>query len=196
MIKIQGFILSVIALTFSTAMVLKEKPPVVQAEAAEQIKWYTFEQAVELMKKEKKKIFIDVYTDWCGWCKVMDQKTFTDPTIAKLLNENFYPVKFDAEQRQDVSFNGTTFKFVENGRSGYHQLAASLLNNQLSYPNFVFLTEEFRIVPVVAGYTSLPGYQKPEQFHLYLSYVSEGHYSTMKIDEYSKVYKSPYTALK
>src|SRR3954454_9110641 len=84
------------------------------------VKWMSFEQAVEKSKSEKRKIFIDVYTDWCGWCKVMDQKTFTDPAVAKLLNEKFYAVKFNAEQRDDVKFHDTTFKFIENGRSGYH----------------------------------------------------------------------------
>src|SRR6187402_1829141 len=70
------------------------------------VKWMSFEEAVEKSKTEKRKIFIDVYTDWCGWCKVMDKNTFTDPNVAKILNEDFYPVKFDAEQRENVVFNG------------------------------------------------------------------------------------------
>lgn len=156
------------------------------------VKWLTFEEAVEKSKVEKKKIFIDVYTDWCGWCKVMDKNTFTDPKIAQLLNEKYYPVKFDAEQKQDVVFRGTTFKFIESGRSGYHQLAAALLNNQMSYPNFVFLNEEFQIVPLISGYSSLPGYRKPEEFHLYLSFVAEERFKTQNVDEFKKSYKSPY----
>ncbi|HNT51001.1 MAG TPA: DUF255 domain-containing protein, partial [Cyclobacteriaceae bacterium] len=94
------------------------------------VKWMTFEEAVEKSKTEKRKIFIDVYTDWCGWCKVMDKNTFTDPKIASLLNEKFYAVKFDAEQTADVNFRGTTFKFVPYGNKGSHQLAMALLNNQ------------------------------------------------------------------
>src|SRR5438045_724912 len=95
------------------------------------VKWMSFEEAVAKSKTEKRKIFIDVFTDWCGWCKVMDKNTFPDPEIAKLLNEKFYPVKFDAEQTADVVFRGSTFKFVSQGNRGYHQLAAALLNNQL-----------------------------------------------------------------
>jgi uncharacterized protein YyaL (SSP411 family) len=49
----------------------------------EAVNWVTFEQAVELSKKDKRKVFIDVYTDWCGWCKVMDKNTFSDPKVAK-----------------------------------------------------------------------------------------------------------------
>jgi thiol:disulfide interchange protein len=110
-----------------TAMTFIEKPP-----AEGTVKWITFEEAVKKSKVEKRPVFIDVYTDWCGWCKVMDKNTFNDPEVATLLNEKFYAVKFDAEQKEDVVFNGTTFKFVPSGSKGYHQLAAALLNNQLS----------------------------------------------------------------
>jgi len=152
------------------------------------VKWMTFEEAVEKSKTEKRKIFIDVYTDWCGWCKVMDKNTFTDPKIASLLNEKFYAVKFDAEQTADVNFRGTTFKFVPYGNKGSHQLAMALLNNQMSYPNFVFLDEEFRIIPVIQGYQSLPGYRKPEDFHIFVSYVHGDFYKTKLIQDYQKEY--------
>jgi thioredoxin-related protein len=161
-------------------------------EGAEAVKWMTFEEAVEKMKTEKRKIFIDVYTDWCGWCKVMDKNTFTEANIAKLLNEKFYPVKFDAEQTADVVFNGTTFKFIPYGNKGVHQLAAALLNNQLSYPNFVFLDEDFHIVPIYSGMTSVPGYKRPEEFHIFLSFVSDESYKKVNISDYQKTYKSPY----
>lgn len=161
--------------------------------AVSPVKWLTFEEAVEKSKVEKRKIFIDVYTDWCGWCKVMDKNTFTDPKIAKLLNEKFYPVKFDAEQTADVTFRGTTFKFVPYGNKGSHQLAMALLNNQMSYPNFVFLDEEFRIIPIIQGYTSLPGYRKPEEFHIFVDFISGDFYKTIGLEDYQKEYKSPYT---
>src|SRR5210317_2561338 len=70
------------------------------------IHWLSFEQAVELQTQEgnSKKIFIDVYTDWCGWCKKMDKNTFNHPVIAELLNTKFYAVKFDAESKEPVNF--------------------------------------------------------------------------------------------
>jgi len=157
------------------------------------VKWMTFEEAVEKSKTEKRKIFVDVFTDWCGWCKVMDKNTFPDAEVAKLLNEKFYPVKLNAEQTNDVVFRGTTFKFVSQGRGGYHQLAAALLNGQMSYPNFVFLDEEFRIIPIYQSSTSLPGYKKPEEFHPFLSFVGSDAYQKMNINEYQKGYKSPYS---
>ncbi|MFZ6012948.1 MAG: thioredoxin family protein [Bacteroidota bacterium] len=150
------------------------------------VQWMTFEEAVAKSKTEKRKIFIDVYTDWCGWCKVMDKNTFNDPQVATILNEKFYPVKFNAEQQEDVVYNGTTFKFVANGRSGYHQLAAALLNNQLSYPTVVFLDEEFKIIQ------PLPGYRKAPEFHQIAQFIGEDHYKTTKWDDWQAQYKSPY----
>ncbi|MBX2962353.1 MAG: DUF255 domain-containing protein [Cyclobacteriaceae bacterium] len=150
------------------------------------VKWLTFEEAVEKSKTEKRKIFIDVYTDWCGWCKVMDKNTFSEAKIAKILNEQFYPVKFNAEQREDVVFAGNTFKFIESGRNGYHQLAASLLNNQLSYPTVVFLDEEFGMIQPV------PGYQKPEEFHKMVQFIGEDHYKSISWKDWQTRYKTPY----
>jgi thioredoxin-related protein len=189
--KYSTAVLLFLVLPFITGLNTVSIPPV-----DVQIEWITFEQAVERSKKEKRKIFIDVFTDWCGWCKVMDKKTFSDPEVAKLLNEKFYAVKFNAEQREDVVFNGTTFKYVESARGQYHQLAASLLNNNLSYPNFVFLTEEFKYATIFPGQPSLPGFRKPEEFHIFLSFVGNDHFKKMKFEEYQKIYQSPYTPAK
>jgi thioredoxin-related protein len=150
------------------------------------VKWLTFEQAVEKSKTEKRPIFIDVYTDWCGWCKVMDKNTFNDVQVSKLLNEKFYAVKFNAEQHEDVVFQGTTFKFVPSGGKGYHQLAAALLNNQLSYPTVVFLNEDFAMIQ------PLPGYKKADEFHKIAQFIGEGYYKTVKWDAFQNQYKSPY----
>lgn len=149
-----------------------------------QVNWLTFEEAVEANKKEPKKIFIDVYTDWCGWCKVMDKNTFNHPEIAAYLNENFYPVKLNAEQKEDIIFNGHTFKFVPTGGKGYHELAASLLNGKLSYPTVVFLDEEFSIIQ------PLPGYHKPEQFDPILKFIGGGSYKNVAWEDFQKNYKS------
>ncbi|MCE2731807.1 MAG: DUF255 domain-containing protein [Cyclobacteriaceae bacterium] len=150
------------------------------------VNWLTFEEAVEKAKTEKRPIFIDVYTDWCSWCKVMDKNTFSDPEVAKILNTKFYAVKFDAEQKENVVFNGTTFKFVESGRNGYHELAAALLNNQLSYPTVVFLAEDFSMIQPLAGY------RKADEFHKIVQFIGEGHYKKMKWVDWEKQYQSPY----
>ncbi len=157
-----------------------------QEPSASPVKWMSFEEAIARSKTEKRKIFIDVYTDWCGWCKVMDKNTFSEASVAKILNEKFYPVKFDAEQTNDVVFDGRTFKFIPSGNKGVHELAAALLNNQLSYPTVVFLDEEFKMIQ------PLPGYQKAPEFHRIISFIGEDHFRKMKWSEYQSIYKSPY----
>lgn len=149
-----------------------------------QVQWLTFEEAVAKNKENPKKLFIDVYTDWCGWCKVMDKNTFNHPEIAKYLNENFYPVKLDAEQKEDITFNGHTFKFVASGRKGYHELAASLLNGKLSFPTVVFLDEQLRIIQ------PLPGYHKPEQFDPILRFIGGDSYKDISWEDFQKSYSS------
>jgi thioredoxin-related protein len=150
------------------------------------VKWLTFEEAQAKLKTEKRPVMIDVYADWCGPCKAMDKYTFNDPEVAKLLNEKFYAVKLNAEQKEDIVYDGHTFKFVPSGRTGYHELAAALLNNKLSYPTVVFLNEEFRIIQ------PLPGYRKPPEFHMIVQFFGEGYYKKVKWDEWQKQYKSPY----
>jgi thioredoxin-related protein len=167
-----------------TSMKVDDNRAVISEDMA--VNWMTFEQAVEKSKTEKRKIFVDVYTDWCGWCKVMDKKTFNDPKVARILNENFYPVKFNAEQTEDVVFNGNTFKFVGSGSRGTHQLAAALLNNQLSYPTVVFLDEEFRIIHPLQGFREAP------EFHMIAQFIGEGHYKTQKWADWQVSYKSPF----
>ncbi|GAA5222280.1 thioredoxin family protein [Membranihabitans marinus] len=124
---------------------------------SQEISWLDFEAAVEENDANNKLIFIDVYTDWCGWCKVMDQKTFTDPGVQKFMNENFHMVKLDAEQKESIEFKGKSFEWVNQGRNGIHQLAYSLLQGQMSFPSFVVLDPQYKRVKI------LKGYLKPDQ---------------------------------
>ncbi len=146
--------------------------------SAESIKWYSWEEAHELSKTKPKKIFVDVYTDWCGWCKRMDKTTFQDPEIIKLLNEHFYPVKFNAEQKGEIMFGETTFKFVDQGRRGYHQLAFALLDGRMGYPAFVMLDETFARIMIS------PGYKKAPQLLKELNFAKEEAYKSMSFDDF------------
>ncbi len=145
-----------------------------------EIKWYSWEEAMKMQKTSPKKVFIDVYTSWCGYCNKMDRETFTDDDIIKYINENFYAVKFNAEQKENIEFNGTSFKFVKGGRRGYHQLAQVLLDNRMSYPSFVYLDEEGARIMIS------PGYKTPPMLKKELTFASEEHYKTSKWDSYRK----------
>ncbi|MDR0712108.1 MAG: DUF255 domain-containing protein [Prevotellaceae bacterium] len=158
--------------------------------ATAQIKWYKFEEAVALCKQQPKKIFIDVYTDWCGWCKVYDKNTFGNPEIAEYMNKHFYSVKFNAEGNDTVRFQGHTFTNAtpSNGRRSTHTLASSLLNGKLSYPTVVFLDEQFQVLHVQ------PGYLTPEQFAPFMVYIGDTLYAPGKNtswESFSKDFKWP-----
>ncbi|WP_420315957.1 thioredoxin family protein [Ekhidna sp.] len=150
----------------------------------QEVKWLTFEEAIALHEKEPKKLLIDLYTDWCGWCKVMDRNTYSQEDIATYINENFYPVKFNAEQKESVEFRGHTFNFVAQGRRGVHELAAALTRNKLSYPTTVFMDEELRIIQPIAGYL------KPEQMEPILLFIGGDHFKTIAFEDFKKNHKS------
>jgi uncharacterized protein YyaL (SSP411 family) len=149
------------------------------------VKWYTVEEAFVLTKKEPRKILIDVYTDWCKWCKVMDSDTYSNQVIADYLNKNFYPVKFNAEQKADVTLNGKTYKFLASGNRGYNELAAELLNGQLGYPSVVFLDEQTKMIQPVQGYI------KAKQFDGIIRFIGGNFYKTKKWEEFQAGYSSP-----
>lgn len=118
-------------------------------QAQESIQWMKFEEAIAANAKNPKMILVDVYTDWCGWCKKMDKDTFTDPRVVAHFQTNFYAVKLNAEDTsRKFPFMGKTFTEAE--------MAASMRVN--SYPNFVV------IEPGLQNIAQLPGYREPEAF--------------------------------
>ena len=127
---------------------------------AQEVNWISWEEAAEKVANDKnpKKIFVDVYTDWCGWCKKMDKDTFQNPEVAAYMADKFYMVKFDAEGKDPIQFKGKEFKFVKSGKRGYHELAIELTQGRLSYPTVVFLDADFKLLSPV------PGYQKAAPF--------------------------------
>ncbi|MEO1516574.1 MAG: DUF255 domain-containing protein [Bacteroidota bacterium] len=165
-----------LGLVFVLATAFVDRPDPV--EAKETVKWYTWEEAVEANKKAPKKFMIDIYTSWCGWCKVMDRKTFSDPKIAALLNKEFYPIKLDAEQKEEIIYNDHTFNYVGQGRRGVHTLAYSLLDGQMSYPSIVFMDESVKRIMVSKGF------KNAKDFMQELQYTSGGHYTEKTFEEF------------
>ena len=147
---------------------------------AETINWMSWEEAIEKNKKAQKKIFIDLYTDWCGWCKKMDKSTFVDPDVVKYLNEHFISIKFNAEQKEPITFNEREFKFINAGRRGVHELAYSLLDGRLGYPAFVMLDESN------ARILLSPGYKTPPQIMKELTFAAEEKYKTTSWEDYRR----------
>jgi thioredoxin-related protein len=159
-------------------------PAFAPAEKKEKINWLTFTEAVEACKKKPRKIYIDVYTDWCGWCKKMDKTTFDNEVVAKYMNRKYYAVKLDAEMKDTVVFNGHTFVSTNpNAKGAVHQLAASLLSNKLSYPTSVFLDEEFKMLQPIASYLDA------KTMEMVLKFYGEGANKTTSWEDFQKEFK-------
>ncbi len=152
------------------------------ATSQEKVKWYSIEEAVQLASENPRVLVIDVYTDWCGWCKRMDATTFSDPAVAELMNTHFYPVKLDAEGKEDVVIGDRTFKFVDNGRRGYHEIAAVVTKGRLSYPTISYVDGQGRVLE------ASPGYKTADQFKIYLAYYKEEAYKTKTFQEFADSY--------
>lgn len=147
----------------------------------ETINWMTFEEVALAMEKNPKKIFIDVYTDWCGWCKRMDKKTFSDAKVIKYMNENYYAIKWDAEYKNDVTFNGVSYSNPEPDKMySIHNLTYELatINDQVSFPSLVYLNEEY--IYLVKKATM----QYPDDFMADLKYYGDNIYKTTSYSKY------------
>jgi thioredoxin-related protein len=137
------------------------------------INWLTIEEAEKLASENPRKIFVDIYTDWCGWCKRMDANTFSHPDIVTYINENYYAVKLNAEQTDPITFRGTEY-INENptGRRSSHNFARAVLQGRMSYPSVAFFDEELNLI------TAIPGYREPAQFEPILVFFKDDHYVT------------------
>ena len=150
----------------------------VVAEDSTEIHWMTIDDVQVAMKKQPKKVYMDVYTDWCGWCKVMDRKTFSNPDVIKYMNKNFYAVKFNAERTDSIRFVGKWYAFAPQMRA--NQLAVDLMGGRMSYPTSVILEENFQNPAPIPGYLTVPMMEK------ILKYLAENIYKTVQFPEYEK----------
>lgn len=154
--------------------------------SAQEINWVTLEDAMKLQDKAPKKIMMDVYTSWCGPCKMLDRNTFQNPDVVKYVNENYYAVKFNGEGDDVVVFKGNTFDNPgydparAKKRNSAHQLTGYF---QVSaYPTMLFLDEKGELL------TPLRGYKTPQELELYLKLFKNNDHKGMDSQEKFNVY--------
>lgn len=151
------------------------------------VKWLTLKEAQEKNKTVAKPFIIDIYTDWCGWCKHMMRTTYSNPGIAEYINTHFYAVKFDAETKDTIEYNGKVYKPLSSQPKTPHELAVKFLGEKLSYPSTIFVTNNY-------AYNLLSqGYLDEKQLEPLLVFMVENVWQNSSFDEFSKHFKNTFT---
>lgn len=161
--------------------------------AQAEVNWIHFEELEAKMEKEPRKVLVDVYTKWCGPCKMMMKSTFQDEKVVNYINENYYAVKFNAEGPNPITFKGKQYSNPDydpnrSGRNGTHELTYVIapVNGRVAYPTIVYLDENFKIISPVQGF------MKPKQIEPILKFVGTNAYETTEWNEYQKTFKGTF----
>lgn len=166
--KLRSILFLILMTTFSAKSFSQASP--------DGINWLTISEAEKLAKDEPRKIIVDIYTDWCGWCKRMDASTYKDKQIVEYINKNFYAVKFNAESKTEITFQGKTYTYDPLRRT--NGLCALLMSNSSGYPTTTFLSDKLEVLSVV------PGYQNTEMMRNIVHYFGENAYLKMDWNKY------------
>ncbi len=150
------------------------------------VKWLDLKKAQELYKQTPKPIIIDVYTDWCGWCKHMIKTTFSNPGIASYINANFYPVRFNAESADTIEFLDKKYINKNTGNRSPNELAIMMLEGKLSYPTTVFFSNDYKFKLLV------PGYLKDKDIEPLLVFAVEYIFNTTSAQDFQKYFNRAY----
>ncbi len=163
---------------------------------AQKIEWMTMDEAIAAQAKNPKKIFVDMYTNWCGPCKLLDRNTFSNKDVANFINENFYAVKFNAEGNDVIKTHNQTFTNPKydpakaKRRNSQHQFARYM--GVRAYPTVLFIDENGKLINKVKGYKT------PHQLELYLKLFGTDLWKEIntqeKFDEYFKNFKPKFKA--
>lgn len=138
------------------------------------VKWVSFQEALEQSPDTEKKVLVDIFAPWCGWCTKMQNEAYMDKQILEYLESNF------VSARLDISVQDDTLYYNDLALPSAH-LAAGF--GAEGTPTTVFLTEQGEYI------TRLPGYAKPEEFLTVLKFIATDSYRTATFAEFSESVK-------
>lgn len=120
----------------------------------QQINWLDGEELNQKFSAEQKPVLLFFYTDWCKYCKMQENTTFQDSIVIATLNQNYYAMKVNAEQKESIQFFGREYHF--NSQEELHDLAIYLGKNkgQLEFPTTVLLSRQLEPIYNTPAYLS------------------------------------------
>lgn len=149
-----------------------------------EIHWITSVDELQAkMQQNPKKVIVDMYTGWCGWCKKMDAATYTNPSLIKYINNNYYALRFDAERQDVIHFQGKEYHYDPQAKANTFAVELMTKNNpqaQMSYPTTVFLMENFQ------SPQAIPGYRDVKEMQLFLTFFGDNMYRHQSYETYAK----------
>ena len=149
---------------------------------AQQINWVSIEK---LPQNSDKLYLVDFYTSWCGYCKKMDRETFSNPTVVKIINKYYIPVKFDAEGKSTFMWNGVKYTPTPTppgSRPSVHMFTKSVLGKQIGFPSFGFFKSDQTPLTIVQGF------QSADEFIVVLWYFASGDNHRYSFERYRNIF--------
>jgi thioredoxin-related protein len=148
----------------------------------EQMKWMSLAEAEANLQNEKKPVLIDLYTDWCGWCKVMDRKTYSNKNVAEYLGQKFYAARVNAETKEKIIWKQKAYQYNPSYRS--NEFAVYITGGRLEFPTTIIIPDDG------SDPQAIPGYLETKDLELILKYFGEGYYKRTPFGDYQKNFKS------
>ena len=148
----------------------------------EKINWISIEEANLKMKTDPRPVMIDLYKNWCYWCKVMDKKTYTNSKVISYINSHFYAVKVNAETKDILKWDNKEYDY--NPGNKVNDFALYATGGELAFPNTIIFQK------IQSQPASVPGFMEPKEMEVILKYFGEGAYKTQNFAEYSANFKA------
>jgi len=170
-----------VKLIFLSAMMFFFLTALAPALQVSHVKWMSIDEALANLKNEKRPVLVDLYTDWCGWCKVMDKKTYSNNHVADYLKDKFYAVRINAETREKIIWNGKSYNYNASYRA--NEFAVYITKGRLEFPTTIIIPPDGSEPQAIAGYLEI------KDFEMIAKYFGDGGYNKIPFEDFQKSFK-------